>query len=50
MTKKTLKSRKTLSEFFKNRSIVIFQNKKASKKFMTKANSNFNKKKIEIEL
>ena len=45
MIKNFLKNSKTLSEFFKYRSIAIFKNKKTSKKSITKANNTFNEKK-----
>ena len=38
--KKEIKTIKTLKEYFVNRSIIIFKNKKMTKKFITKINRN----------
>ena len=50
MMKKEIKTIKTLKEYFVNRSIIIFKNKKMMKKFITKINRNSkdveNKKKL----
>ena len=37
-----LKTLKTLREYFSNRSIAIFKNKRIAKKFITKNNRNIN--------
>ena len=39
---KFLKTLKTLKKYFSNRLIVIFRNKKITKKFITKNNQNTN--------
>ena len=39
---KSLKTLKTLREYFSNRSIAIFRNKEIAKKFITKNNRNIN--------
>ena len=39
---RSLRTLKTLKEYFSNRSIVIFRNKEIAKKFITKNNRNSN--------